>query len=107
VACGSQAISKRKETTEPSTETTVLESITFFESKKDLPAITRQPIYENILKHVMNSDKKLAKVDSTKLGVKVLTLYYGLKNELNDSPHKTEYKLHIRKHDNQVWIEKV
>jgi len=63
-------------------------------------------MYASILRHVIESNENLAKVDSTKLGVKVLTLYYGLKNALNDSPHKTEYKLHIRKSNNQVWIEK-
>jgi hypothetical protein len=97
--------SKKKKTTEPeeSTETKYLEAISF---ETELPTITRQPMYAAILKHVVDSNEKLAKIDASKLDVKVLTLYYGLKAVLNDSVHKDKYKLHIRKSNNQVWIEK-
>ena len=97
---------KKKDSTESeeSTETKYLEAVSF---ETELPTITRQPMYSAILRHVIESNEKLAKVDSTKLGVKVLTLYYGLKNALNDNPRKEQYKLHIRKSNNQVWLEKV
>ena len=52
------------------------------------------------------------KVDLTELNkllkkpIKVLTLYYGLRNERDNRDLKDKYKLIIRRHDNQVWIEK-
>jgi len=74
---------------------------------KEVPNATRQPMYANILNHVIESNEKVAKVDSTKLGVKVQTLYYGLRNQLKKSVKDKEYKLYIRTSDKQVWIERL
>jgi hypothetical protein len=73
-------------------------------------------MYKEILKTIIDSGKILAKIDLKTLNEKlveskrkpiaVLTLYYGLKNVLDDDPHKAEYELKIRRHDNQVWIQK-
>jgi hypothetical protein len=72
-----------------------------------IPIAIRQenPIYEQILQHVMKSDKKATRVDTDKLNMKMKTVYYGLKARIKGTTYEPCLKLHIR--EGSLFVEKI
>jgi hypothetical protein len=88
--------------------------MTFFDDSTEISKTVRKPMYTEILKAFRDSDKKVVKIDVTKLPhdkdgnpMKVTTVYYGLGNVLKANKEQDKYKLSVRTTDNAIWIEKL